>query len=95
MAGMPKRATPAERKRILEFEQRMAVYDQYLQALYQEFVEQVEAEYQALFLEMHGAFNEDLDESNRLEHSVKLAEHCGVEEHKIIRSQNQLDDLFL
>lgn len=88
-------AAPAEQKQILDFENRMAAYDQYLQGLYLEFVKQVEMEYQQLFLEIHAAFDGNADEFGRFEHSVKLAEHCGVEDHKIIRNQSQLNDLFL
>ena len=87
--------TPGEKQRITEFYYRMEEYDRYLWALYAEFVKQVEIEYQQLRFEIHETFNEDKSDRYRAEHSVKLAEICGVPEEKIIRNHEQLDELFL
>lgn len=87
--------TPDEKQRITEFYNRMEEYDRFLWALYAEFVKQVEIEYQQLRFEIHETFNEDKSDRYRAEHSVKLAEICGVPEEKIIRNHEQLDELFL
>lgn len=87
--------TPGEKQRIIDFYERMAQYDQYLDLLYAEFVKQVELEYEKLYLEVHETFSEENSYKYRAEHSVKLAEASGVSEEKIIRNRNQLDDLFL
>lgn len=87
--------TPAEQGRIQELQRRLGEYDEYLWALFCEFVKQVEHEYKELYIEIHETFSEDTTNAYRAEHSVKLAEVSGVSEDKIIRNKKQLDDLFL
>lgn len=87
--------TPSEKEKIQEFQQRLAEYDEYLLALFYEFVKQVELEYKELYMEIHETFSEDTTNAYRAEHSVKMAEVSGVSEDKIIRNRKQLDDLFL
>jgi hypothetical protein len=86
--------TPAEKERIVQFHQRLEEYDQYLWALYSEFVKQVELEYKQLYIEIKETFNEEKDTAYRAEYSVKLAEVSGVPEDRIIRNKKQLDELF-
>lgn len=86
--------TLAEKEKIKEFQRRLVEYDEYLWALFSEFVKQVELEYKEIYIEIHETFNEDATDSYRAEHSIKLAEVSDVAEEKIIRNRKQLDDLF-
>ena len=65
-----------------------------LAALHAEFVKQIEAEYEQLYIELDGTFDQRLSSSERMQHSVKLAELSGVDDSKIIRNRSQLDALF-
>ncbi|MGN0162092.1 MAG: hypothetical protein ACI4EA_00740 [Candidatus Ornithomonoglobus sp.] len=87
--------TPAEKERIRAFKARLDEYDRCLAVLFNEFVKQIEKEYEELYLEIHETFNDNNSAQERAEHSVRLAEIAGVEDKKIIRSHSQLDDLFL
>lgn len=87
--------TPAERDRINAFMRRIEAYDQNLLALYNEFVKQVEKEYQPLYEAIQNTFDEANPSYLVAEHSVKLAEISGVDEAGIIRNHDQLDDLFM
>jgi uncharacterized membrane-anchored protein YhcB (DUF1043 family) len=87
--------TPAEQERIAQFRNRLEEYDQYLWALYAEFVKQVEQEYKQLYFEISETFDEEKTSVHRAEHSIKLAEMSGVPEERIVRDRKQLDDLFL
>ena len=87
--------TPAEKARINAFRQRLEEYDQYLLTLFSEFVKQVEKEYQELYVAIQGTFDESNPDTLRVESSIKLAELSGVDESKIIKSSEQLDDYFL
>lgn len=86
--------TPAERARIDAFKQRLAEYDQHLLVLFNEFVAQVEKEYQELYGTIHDTFDESRPAALRAESSVKLAELSGVKESKIIRNLDDLDNYF-
>lgn len=86
--------TPAERKRIQEFHIRLDTYDKQLAGLLAEFIEQVEKEYQELYKEIDATFNDNCSRSERAEHSVKLAEISGVSKERIVKSREELDDLF-
>lgn len=83
-----------DQERIAGFYRRMEEYDRQLQMLFAEFVQQVELEYQQLYLEIKETFHDEKTSAHRAEHSVKLAEISGVSEDRIIRSREQLDDLF-
>lgn len=87
-------STPAEKRRIAEFYNRLNAYDMELAALHAEFVKQIEAEYEQLYIELDGTFDQRLSSSERMQHSVKLAELSGVDDSKIIRNRSQLDALF-
>ena len=73
----------------------MQEYDQYLDLLLTEYAKQVEKEYRELYQEIQETFRDDTSASERAEHSVRLAETAGVKEEKIVRSLDDLDDLFL
>ena len=92
---MANHLTPAERERIHAFYERMQEYDQYLDLLLTEYAKQVEKEYRELYQEIQETFRDDTSASERAEHSVRLAETAGVKEEKIVRSLDDLDDLFL
>ena len=83
-----------DQERIAGFYRRMEEYDRQLQMLFADFVQQVELEYQQLYLEIKETFHDEKTSAYRAEHSVKLAEISGVSEDRIIRSREQLDDLF-
>ena len=86
--------TPAERKRINEFYQRIEEYQNQLDKLFEEFVQMVEKEYQELYLEIKETFDENNTVQDRAKHSIKLAEVSGVGDDKIMRNHKQLDDFF-
>ena len=87
--------TPREKERIRGFYSRLERYDAYLDTLYIEFVKQVEIEYAELYLEIDGTFNPDYTVEIQAQHSIRLAEVCGVDDDKIIRNHSQLDDMFM
>ena len=87
--------TVKEKQYITDFYNRLEVYELQLNILYEEFVKQVETEYQQLCLEVKETFNNKLSEQERSEHSVKLAKVSGVSEDKIVHNISELDDLFL
>ena len=84
----------SDKRHIEEFYERTKTYDMYLDALFREFVAQIEKEYQELYIEIEATFNEKSTIQERTEHSIKLAEISGVEQQKIIKNYKQLDDLF-
>lgn len=86
--------TPAEKKRIQEFYDRLESYNKHLADLLAEFVAQIEKEYCELYVEIDATFNENSSRSERAEHSVKLAQISGVSEDRIVKSRKDLDDLF-
>lgn len=92
---MANHLTSVERERIHAFYQRMQEYDQYLDLLLAEYVKQVEKEYRELYQEIQETFRDDTFVGERAEHSVRLAEAAGVKKEKIVRSLDDLDDLFL
>lgn len=85
---------PAERQRIIEFYARLDMYDRQLSLLFAEFVAQIEQEYYELYVEIDATFDENKLQSERAEHSIKLAQISGVSEDKIVKSRKDLDDLF-
>lgn len=87
--------TPAEKDRIINFRARLNEYDEYLVALFNEFVKQIEKEYEELYYEINATFDDNSTSCVKAEHSVLLAEASGVDESKIIKNHEQLDDLFL
>lgn len=86
--------TPAEKKRIHEFYLRIEQHESELAALLAEFIENVEREYEELYREVKDTFDESSAFRDRAVHSIKLAEAAGVDEKKIIKSYEQLDELF-
>ena len=66
-----------------------------LDLLLAEYVKQVEKEYRELYQEIQETFRDDTFVGERAEHSVRLAEAAGVKKEKIVRSLDDLDDLFL
>ena len=59
------------------------------------YVKQVEKEYRELYQEIQETFRDDIFVGERAEHSVRLTEAAGVKKEKIVRSLDDLDDLFL
>jgi hypothetical protein len=86
--------TPAEKEKIYAFRTRLNEYDCYLAALFKDFVKQVEKEYEELYLEINATFNDALSIHDKTEHSIRLADVSGVDNSKIIKSHEQLDNLF-
>jgi hypothetical protein len=86
--------TPMEKDRIQAFYKRLSEYDDELSALFAEFVKQVEKEYAELYYEISETFSENNSSIEQANHSIRLAEVCGVDNDKIIRNHSQLDDLF-
>ena len=73
---------------------RLEKYEEYLTELLKELMQQIEREYRELYIEIGATFNENSSRRERAEHSVKLAQISGVSEDRIIRSIQDLDDLF-
>ena len=86
--------TPAERKRIEEFNQQIEAYQSHLDDLFNEFVLMIEEEYKELYLEIELTFDSNSSTQERTKHSVRLAEISGVDNDKIIRNYDELDDFF-
>lgn len=86
--------TPAEKQRIVDFYGRLNQYDQYLDALFREFVAQIEQEYRELYVEINETFNENSSSSEKAAHSIELARLSNVDSEKIINNHDELDDLF-
>lgn len=86
--------TSAEKQRIVEFYGRLEKYDQYLDALFREFVMQIEQEYRELYIEIDKTFDVNSSSMERAAHSIELARLSNVDKSKIINDHNELDDLF-
>ncbi len=86
--------TSKEREQIEAFYKRLDLYDMELSALLAEFVAEVEKEYKKLYIEIDSTFDEDKSIGDRAEHSIKLAQVSGVEESRIVKNREELDDLF-
>ena len=83
-----------EEKILTAFYVRISEYDDNLEVLFIEFTHQIEEEYAELFREIGYSFDNSLSTTEQANHSVRVAEICGVDEDRIIRSYDQLDDLF-
>ena len=59
-----------------------------------DYVRQIE-EYRELCQEMDATFRKVSSTGEQATHSVRLAEAAGVQEEKIVRNLNDLDDMFL
>ena len=86
--------TPAEKKKLRLFYARLEEYDRQLNDLYVQFIAQIEDEYRELYQEIDETFSGDNNSSEQAAHSVRVAELSGVDDSKIIRDLDQLDDLF-
>ena len=84
-------ASVSEQKAIQAFYERMEKYDKELDELFREFVAEVEAEYKQFKENLNGAYNVELALPVRADYSVKMAQDAGVEESKIVRSNEDLD----
>lgn len=87
-------ATPQEQAVIRAFQQRMEQLDTQLDVLLSEFTAAVEAEYRMIHQELAEAFSSENTAGEQAEHSVKLAEACGVDQNKIMRSRADMDRFF-
>jgi uncharacterized DUF497 family protein len=54
----------------------------------------IEEEYKELYLEIELTFDNNSSTQERTKHSVRLAEISGVDNDKIIRNYDELDDFF-
>ena len=86
--------TPKERALIASFYQRIQDFDASLAFILDEFRTQVEEEYQKIFHEIEESFSDNNAPEEQVEHSVRLAELCGVENSKIINNLDDLDAFF-
>lgn len=82
----------SEQKAICAFYDRMEKYDKKLDALFKEFVAEVEAEYKQFMENLNGTYNVALPTNVRADYSVKLAKDAGVKDSNIIHSNEELDD---
>ena len=67
------------------------LYDQELEALFKEFVAEVEVEYKQFKKNLNGAYNVELATDVRADYSVKLAQDAGVDDNKIMHTNRNLD----
>lgn len=84
----------SERQLLYQYHARMEAVDRDLNIMLNEFIDMVNEEYLLMYGELEASFNEELSSDQRLYHSTKLAEICGVEDEKIIRSDENLFDFF-
>lgn len=82
----------SEQKAICAFYDRMEKYDKKLDALFKEFVAEVEAEYKQFMENLNGTYNVALPTNVRADYSVKLAKDAGVKDSNIIHSNEELND---
>lgn len=87
--------TPGERRLLLDYRNRMDALDLELSKLLELYMKQVHEEYLLFHAALEGSYDESLNSEQRAQHSVELAEQCQVEEEKIIRTNEDLDDFFL
>lgn len=84
----------SERQLLYEYHARMEAVDKQLNIMLNEFIDMINEEYLLMYGELEASFNEEFSCSQRLHHSIKLAEMCGVEEENIIRSDEDLFNFF-
>jgi len=84
----------SERQLLYQYHARMEAVDRELNIMLNEFIDMVNEEYLLMYGELEASFNEELSSDQRLYHSTKLAEICGVEDEKIIKSDENLFDFF-
>ena len=87
--------TPAERAEIEAFYKRLSDYDAELNKQFEEFVARVEEEYKLLYFAIDATFNDDLCTAVQAENSARLARVAGVKTEKILKSNDDLDKLFM
>lgn len=95
MEKMGEIMTPNERRLIHEYYVRMEIFDKKLAQLLNEYIEMVNEEYMLVHAALEASFNEDQSLDTRSKNSALLAERCQVEDQKIIRTTEDLDDFFL
>ncbi|SEA29235.1 hypothetical protein SAMN05216349_108124 [Oribacterium sp. KHPX15] len=86
--------TPAEKKLIYDFNQRLEEYQDQLDILFIEYTQIIEKEYQELYFELKETFDDNNTSQGRAEHSITLAEISGVEKSRIVVSRQQVDEFF-
>lgn len=86
--------TNSEKKLLYEYNARMEALDKKLSIELNEFIDTVNKEYLLVYGELEATFNEELSYCQRVDHSVKLAEICGVDEENIVRSDEDLFAFF-
>lgn len=87
--------TEKEKRIVHDFYNRMQELNLSLEAVLREFMYQVENEYKEIERQLMMTTDLSLSSAKRAEHSVELAQVCGVSEDKIIKSNDELDNLFL
>ncbi|MEN1761699.1 hypothetical protein [Anoxynatronum sibiricum] len=86
--------TPGERKLLLEYRQRMNELDLELSKLLEMYMKQVYEDYLLFHAALESSFDQKLSSDMRGENSIALAERCKVDDKKIIKSDQDLDDFF-
>ena len=86
--------TESERRNIEEFYKRAREFDGSLEKMYQMFVKEIEKEYKLIHNDIERSFSEKYSNSEVIDASVSLANHCTVEKGKIIHNIKELDEFF-
>lgn len=84
-----------DKKNIKEYYDRMNKFNLKLEEELNELIEKVNEEYLLLYGELEQVLNEDIELGQRGKHSERVAELCGVEDGKVIRTLDDLDKFFL
>lgn len=85
-------ASVSEQKAIQAFYERMEKYDKELDALFKEFVAEVEEKHRQFKENLNGAYNVELPTNVRVDYCVKMAQDAGVEESKNMQPKEELQD---
>jgi hypothetical protein len=84
----------SDQKEIQQLAYRLAAEEQNLQEVYRVYVEQVEYEYKHWCAVVDAATDWNATSEERMNSSVKMADEFGVQEDKILRSEDDLRRLF-
>jgi hypothetical protein len=87
--------TPNERILLNKYYASMQAFDGQLAQLLSEYAEMVNHEYMLVHAELEASFNDDCSTEEQSRHSASLAEICNVDDKKIIRTREDLDNFFL
>lgn len=92
--GIAKNAMSEEEQRvILRYNQNKTALEETLALQYRLLMEQIEEEIKRFDSLVEWAFSEDANIA--FEESIKLAEHCGVRQDRILRKKSDIDEYYL